>query len=695
MFIILGAMVEKNKLREMKIFFLLVAIFVFNLIVFNQDENVKVSWFGVDLELVVQEVSEQANLRILYDPQILQGKQVYLISTEGIPKKALFSVLESICESFGLSIINMGPEDVPIYKIVKTEIVQKKPTPLYEEKEVAREKLGEKLITQITVLKHIASQDVLGIVQAMVSNSAGVVSIPDSKIIVITDYALNVRKISRILKLLDRPKPKIHIKVVKVKYASVEDLEKKLTSVIEEPGLIRKEGEQQTGRATRFKVIADARTNSFIITGTKVQIARIEKVIRKLDLKIPKEEKIYRFIRLRNQQAKKVGEYLNTLIKGIPTLISTEEVKAGTREQKEARPGEQQSKVGEQTSIFTGSKEEDIVVIPIEETNSIMLVGKEKWVSKLEKIIEAIDIRRPQVYIEAAIVEITATDDFDLGTELASTHIPGSGTTYFAGTAFGLSQFKDNDNDGLPDVKIPIGSPMGGGVVGLVKGGQGKIPLLISMLKKKVALNVISTPQITTNDNEEASLTITDEFPTTTVQTTTINPITSFGGFQKAESLLKIKPHISEGSHLILEITQKIERFVGQQTNPAIPPPKTGREIKTVLTAPNESTVILGGIVVRSLDTTVTGVPGFMDIPLLGNLFKRTQKKRINTTLYVFLTTSILESASFTNYLEITRTKYKEIEHELKEKWKVPFRIVEEGTNEGLNFFDYKSPFQK
>ncbi len=86
----------------------------------------------------------------------------------------------------------------------------------------------------------------------------------------------------------------------------------------------------------------------------------------------------------------------------------------------------------------------------------------ESSLAELEKIVEAIDVRRPQVYIEAAIVEITATDDFDLGAELASTHIPESGTTYFAGTLFGLSQLKDNDNDGLPDVKIPIGSPSGG-----------------------------------------------------------------------------------------------------------------------------------------------------------------------------------------------------------------------------------------
>ncbi len=662
--------------------------------IFSQDEEtIKVSWFGVDLELIIQEVSERANIRILYDPQIVQGKQVHLISSEGIPKKVLFSVLESICESFGLAIINMGHEDVPIYKIVKTEIVQKKPTPLYDEREVAKEKLGEKLVTQITELKYISPSEVLGIVQGMVSNSAGVVTIPNSKIIVITDYALNVKKIAKILKLLDKPKPKIDIKVVKLKYASVEELEKKLSAIIEEPGLIKKEGDQQISTASKFKVIADPRTNSFIITGTKSQIRKIEKVIKKLDIKIPKKEKIYRFVRLRNQNAKKVGEYLNALIKSAPTVIRDEKKQAQTQSQQQPATKSTEHTVG--AGVYSATEEEEIVVIPVEEINSIMLVGREELVSKLEKIIEALDIRRPQVYIEAAVVEITATDDFDLGTELASTHQPESGTTFFGGTVFGLSQFKDNDDDGLPDIKIPIGSPSGGGIIGLVKGGKGKIPFLLSLLKKKVNLNVISTPQITTNDNEEASLTITDEFPTTTVQTTTINPITSFGGFQKAESLLKIKPHISEGSHIILEITQKLERFVGQQINPSIPPPKTGREIKTTLTAPSEFTVILGGIVVNSLDTTITGVPGLMDVPLLGNLFKRNQKKRTNTTLYIFLTPYILESASFTNYLNITRSKYKEISQELKEKWKVPFRIVEEGTNEGLNFFDYKSPFQK
>lgn len=658
------------------------------------EETIQINWFGVDLEVVIQEVSEQTNTRILYDPQALAGKQVYLISKDKIPTKALFKVLESICESFGLSLINMGPEEVPIYKIVKTEIVQKKPTPLYDEKEVEKERLGEKLITQITTLKHINSQEILPIIQGMVSNSAGVVSIPDTKIIVITDYALNVKKIAKIIKLLDRPKPKIDIKVVQAKYAPVEELESKLSAIIEEPGLIKKEGE--TGpRTTKFKVLADKRTNSFIITGTKAQIRKIEQVIKKLDIKVKEEVKMYKFVKLKNQDAKKVADYLGAIIKANPDIIKERQSSVAPTEAQTTQPQAQDATKKEVKAYSSGKPEEEVSVIPIEETNSVVIVGPEKAVEQLKKIVEYIDVRRPQVYLEAAVVEITATDDFDLGTELATVHIPGEGTTYFAGTFFGLSQLKDNDNDGLPDVKIPVGSSLGGGVVGLVKGGKGKIPLLLSLLSKKVNVNVISKPQATTNDNAKATLTITDEFPTTTVQTTTINPITSFGGFQKAESILEVTPRISEGSHLILDIKLKLERFIGQQTNPAIPPPKTGREIKTILTAPNEYTVILGGIVVNSTDITTTGVPGLMNIPLVGNLFKRNQKKRINTTLYIFLTPTILGQESFEDYKKLTCSKYKEIEKELKDKLTIPCRIQDEGTAEGLNFFHYSSPFRK
>ncbi len=673
------------------VIFLLSFAFVLRVVPQTEEESIQVAWFGVDLELVIQEVTDRTNIRILYDPQILQGKQVYLISKDKIPVKVLFKVLESICESFGLSIINMGPEEVPIYKIVKTELVQKKPTPLYEEKEIEKERLGEKLITQITSLKHINTQDILPIVQGMVSNSAGVVAIPDTKIIVITDYALNIKKISKIIKLLDKPKPKIDIKVVKAKYAPVEELESKLTSIIEEPGLIKKEAE--TGpKSTKFKVIADKRTNSFIITGTRSQIRKIESVIKKLDIVVPKEEKVYKFVKLKNQDAKKVADYLGAIIKANPDIVRDKQQTTPTT----ANQSQPQDTTKKEAKTYSSEKpEEEISVIPIEETNSVLIVGKENVAAQLEKIVEFIDVRRPQVYLEAAVVEITATDDFDLGAELASTHIPGSGTTYFAATFFGLSQLKDNDNDGLPDIKIPTGSSSGGGIVGLLKGGKGKIPLLLSLLSKKVNVNVVSKPQATTNDNAKAILTITDEFPTTTVQTTTINPITSFGGFQKAESILEVTPRISEGSHLILDIKLKIERFIGQQINPAIPPPKTGREIKTILTAPNEYTIILGGIVVNSTDLTVTGVPGLMSIPLLGNLFKRNQKKRVNTTLYIFLTPTILGQESFEDYKNITCLKYKEIEKELKGRWTIPCRVQDEGNTEGLNFFHYISPFDK
>lgn len=675
------------------IVFLLSFVFVSLIVPQPEEESIQVTWFGVDLELVIQEVTDQTNIRILYDPQSLQNKQVYLISKDKIPVKALFKVLESICESFGLSIINMGPEDVPIYKIVKTEVVQKKPTPLYDEKDIEKERLGEKLITQITSLKHINAQDILPIVQGMVSNSAGVVAIPDTKIIVITDYALNVKKISKIIRLLDRPKPKIDIRVVKAKYAPVEELEAKLTSIIEEPGLIKKETE--TGpKSIKFKVIADKRTNSFIITGTKSQIKKIEQVIKKLDIMVPHDDKVYRFVKLKNQDAKKVADYLGAIIKANPEIVrDTQQPASSTQTQPTTQT---QDSAKKDIKTYSSEKAEgEISVIPIEETNSVLIVGKDKIVAQLEKIVAFIDVRRPQVYLEAVVVEITATDDFDLGAEIASTHLPDSGTTYFGGTLFGISQLRDNDNDGLPDVKIPTGSSLGGGIIGLVKGGKGKIPFLLSLLSKKVNVNVVSKPQATTNDNAKASLTITDEFPTTTVQTTTINPITSFGGFQKAESILEVTPRISEGSHLILDIKLKIERFIGQQINASIPPPKTGREIKTILTAPNEFTVILGGIVVNSTDITVTGVPGLMSIPLLGNLFKRNQKKRVNTTLYIFLTPTILGQESFEDYKNITCAKYKEIEKELKDKWKIPCRIQDEGTAEGLNFFHYHSPFDK
>jgi general secretion pathway protein D len=194
-----------------------------------------------------------------------------------------------------------------------------------------------------------------------------------------------------------------------------------------------------------------------------------------------------------------------------------------------------------------------------------------------------------------------------------------------------------------------------GGIFGMHRGKEWRIPALLTLLGSDSAVNVMSLPRVLTNDNEKAELKVLDKVPTATSSAAGTSSVQAgFGGFQEAGITLSITPHISEGGYLRLEIDQKISQFTGTsqaissggKTVGILPPGKTQRELKNVITVPDGKTVIIGGLTSRTLQTTVSKVPLFGDIPLLGELFRHTTSDWKRTSLYVFITPHILREDS-------------------------------------------------
>jgi general secretion pathway protein D len=359
-------------------------------------------------------------------------------------------------------------------------------------------------------------------------------------------------------------------------------------------------------------------------------------------------------------------------------------------------------------------REERAAAIPDKVTNSIIVVAGEAEYAVIRKIIESLDIRRPQVLIEVVILELSEGDGFNLGVEL--TTLDGArddSNRGFGATRFGFSNLVDENGSPLLGPGIPRGqvpSPAQGSVIGIHRGKEWRIPAIVNLIGSDSVVNVMSLPRIVTNDNKEAKLKVTDNVPFATATSTVSAANQSFGGFKEAGIEITVTPHISEGDYLRLEFDQTVSQFTGtsqvvstgDNVSGVLPPSRKRSELTSVLTIPDGKTVIIGGLTSRSRQKTVTKVPLLGDIPLLGELFRKTSMEWKRTNLYVFITPHIITGGDFDDLEAMSKAELAEAEElggdmgEPDRHYKRAFREeremekLEEGRTRSL--MEYRSP---
>lgn len=301
------------------------------------------------------------------------------------------------------------------------------------------------------------------------------------------------------------------------------------------------------------------------------------------------------------------------------------------------------------------SDDERIFVIADTSNNQILVKAPVKDQPDFEKLIGKLDQRRPQVYIEAKIVAVTATDEFRLAFETQL--INANGTGGVLNTNFGISAFP---TPGELTTRKNVSTGLTGFTAALIKSDQ--VPIAITALQRDSDTRILSTPQLLVDDNEEAKLASVDEQPTTSTQSSTGNPnITSFQGYEKAGTEFTVKPQISSGGYLRLKYSVSLSSFTGTGSA-GVPPPKSTNEISSdSVTVPSDTTVVVGGLVLDTKGKTVVKVPLIGDIPIIGSLFSDTNTNDRKTTLYIFLTPKIIRDPNFDDLTLLTRGPMKAV----------------------------------
>lgn len=393
-------------------------------------------------------------------------------------------------------------------------------------------------------------------------------------------------------------------------------------------------------------MVVDERAGELIYYATEQMHAQLDLLIKEID---PKQEvPVIRTYKLKNARAEKVADVILAIVENRPPVGEAPLLPDGSRapapQPTRGTPTISYDMFGNPTITGDGisiNADENFYVVADQSNNQLLVKAPGRQQEELAKLIGKLDLRRPQVYVEAKIVAVSWSKEMRLAFENQIINAGGTGGVF--NSNFGLGGFGENGS--LLDPKsVPTG--LTGLTAAIIKSDQ--IPIIMHALARNTDARIVSSPAVLVDDNEEAEIASVEQQPTSTTTQTTGNPAqTSFGGYEDAGSSLKITPQISESNYLRMKIEAELSSFTGAGTN-NLPPPRQRNNIKTEsLTVPSNSTVIIGGLNLTNRGKTIVKVPILGEIPLVGLLFRDTNKNNRETTLYVFVTPRILRDPAF------------------------------------------------
>lgn len=393
-------------------------------------------------------------------------------------------------------------------------------------------------------------------------------------------------------------------------------------------------------------MVVDISRGSIVYYGTDEQQNQLGELMD--ELKTSDEIVVIREYVLNHSDAETVADLLTSLITGerqtgdSPLLPTSNNGRTGTQNQLTNQflpPGFGAPGGDDVSATFDPNI---VVVLADPDNNQVIVKAPIKQQDELAKLIDRLDRRRAQVYIQAYIVAVTDNEDFTLGFE---TQIQAG--QFGLDTDFQLGTRGTGGNFQSP--KLPA-LGLGGLTAAVIKSDY--VPIIINASQTNSDVRILSSPQLLVNDNEEAEIVSIDEEPYTEVTNDGGVSQEGFAGFAEAGTTLRVTPSISDGGFLRLEYYVELSNFTDTVGSP---PPRATRKVTGKATIPSDATIVVGGLEVEDIRNSIAKIPLIGDIPLIGELFKRTDKVNNKAKLYVFLTPRIMTDPNFNDLKLLTR----------------------------------------
>lgn len=618
----------------------------------NSSEPITLNFHDVEISLVVGAFAHLLDRPFMVDPRV-RGKMTIETPTP-VTKLQAYKLLQGMLRAQGFATIDTGE----IVRVVPEADAKLQAATLRGNNLPS----DDQVVTKIFHLKYELASNLLPVLRPLVSPNNTVTPYPAENVLVVTDYANNLARISKIIKELDKQSEN-EIEIIPLMHAVAEDVIIILRQMLAEEA---KNGGNAAGAEAYQRIVlsADTRSNSVLIRSsdlTKMQLTK--NLVAQLDRPNVTPNNVH-VVYLRNAEAGKLSKTLAmTLGAGnISTNAREDSNRTGTQISMNTPGGS--SSVG--SSNYTGntisglslsdsssttSSDESIriagaTIAADGATNSLIITASEPVYRNLRGVIDKLDTRRAQVFIESLIVEVSAEKSLDLGIQWQQLKIEEGQTRMVGGTNFKSK----STNNSIIEASRNIAAGGEGLNLGLVKGsinvpGIGEVMnlgTLIRILSTDSQTNILATPNLLTLDNEEAKIVIGQNVPFITGQFSSSG--TSVGGsinpFQTIErkdvgTSLRVKPQVSESGTIKLQIFQEVSNV--DSTNLSAGIITNRRAIESNVLVDDGQIIVLGGLIQNQLIEDVQKVPILGDIPIIGNLFRYDSRKTAKTNLLVFL----------------------------------------------------------
>jgi general secretion pathway protein D len=637
------------------------------------------NFVNADIESVIKAVGHYTGMTFIIDPRV-KGT-LTLVSERTLSKAQAFSLLTSALRLQGYAVVT-GDGYAKVVPEAEAKL-QSSPTQVGIGGAKAR---GDQVATQVYRLQHESAANLTAVLRPLISPNNSIMADPGNNSLVITDYADNLRRLSKIIAALDAPSTG-DLDVVPIRNGIASDVATLVTRLMEpSPG----------GDAGRVTVLADARTNSVIVRAPSAARANMAKsLIAKLDQPTTEMGNIH-VVYLKNADASRVAQTLRAVVSQDTSAVPVQQqgtaggsIQAGSTGGAGGAGGlggqqGQQSSVGmggtgatfgqqsQATATGAGGGQGSGFIQADASTNSLIITAPDAIYRNLRSVIDQLDVRRAQVYIEALVVEVTSTKASEFGVQWVG--LSGDDTSRYR--VGGLQSFANGTNNNIVNLAAAAANGLGssssttgtssglpsptGLSIGLFRQINGKLGLgaIAHALENDGNANILSTPNMITLDNELATIKVGQNIPIITGSFTT-GASGASNPFQTVDRkdvglLLKVRPQISEGGTIKLSIYHEnsgIDNSVSTSSGLVT----TVRAIESNVLADDGQIIVLGGLISDDEGHNQEKVRGLGDIPVIGNLFKYQTRSRVKRNLMVFLRPVVVRSKEQNNSISMDR----------------------------------------
>lgn len=605
---------------------------------------------NVEITDIIKAISELTGKNFIIDPGV-RGK-ITIIAPSKLTVAEAYKAFLSALAINGFTVVPSGN----FLKVKSARNAQRDSIETYSGSYYPN---SDQMITRIIHLKHISAEQVNRDLRILPSKDGEMSVYTPTNSIILSDYGSNIDRVMKIISQLDVPGFEEQLEIIPIKFAKAKDMADLVDKIINKgdksggargavggfasgvPRFSRAGGTSGQQGASSFMAIPDDRTNSIIVVGNKSGILRVKKLIAQIDFRIPPGENggVHVYY-VKYGEAKKIAQTLT----GVTKDAAPKPANGPTSLLAPIGPGGQ---IAAPADVFGG----DVKITADENTNALVIVASKQDYDIVMGLLNQIDIPRDQVFVEAIIMEMNASDANSYGLGYYKFGEGGIGKTGFSAGSTSLADVLSPSSSNGAILSFSNGKPID--VIDPVSKATLKIPNLlgfISFLKTVAKTNILSTPQITAMDNQEAEIEVGDKVVTSVTKTagTNGNADSFTPNFEDATIKLNIKPFISPSSDSIrMEIKQNISQLSSVASPKALADttqPLAKRSIKTNIVVRNGDTAILGGLIKEQDSETISKVPLLGDIPILGWLFKSRTAQKQKVNMVVFMTPKIIRN---------------------------------------------------